>query len=187
MSLKAKVKVGNIDNLSSARYCAGMGVDYLGFRIGNAGLTPAALKEIVEWVSGPRVILEAHRDASLKLEDITVNYPGHYIEINSRQLQWLESSDCEFVLFVTQAEWPEVSGKIGKTSNLKYIELAADSINDLILPSQAPVILHLGKAAWLDRAMQLPVYALSLTSGDEERPGLMDYSAVADVLEALEE
>jgi phosphoribosylanthranilate isomerase len=186
MSLRSKVKVGNINSLSSARYCAGMGVDFLGFRIGAGGLDPDAYKAIIEWVSGPQLILEAHRDLSLTLEDITHNYPGHYIEINQHQLHWLDSNH-EFILHVTQAEWRDVSQRIEGKANLKYIELHVDSLDNLQLPSGLPVILHLGDSDWLDRFAKLPVFALSLTSGGEDKPGLMDYAVVADVLEALEE
>lgn len=187
MSLKAKVKVGNVNSLSAARYCAGMGVDFLGFRMGDNGLNPVTYKEIIEWISGPELILEAHRDHSLSLQEITDNYPGHYIEINKEQLHWLENDDCQFILFIDHTDLPHVLEGVAGKSNLKYIEVSVDTVEDAQLSSPLPVILLLRDPRWLDQAMQLPVYALSLISGDEERPGLMDYAGVAEVLEMLEE
>jgi len=187
MSLKAKVKVGHVNNLSAARYCAGMGVDFLGFRMGDKGLNPVAYKEIIDWISGPELILEAHRDQALTLEDITSNYPGHYIEINKDQLHWLESSGHQFILFIEQSDLPFVMTRIEGKDNLKYIELSVDAIEDLTSSSPVPVMLFLRDPRWVELAMQLNVFALSINSGDEERPGLMDYAVVAEVLESLEE
>lgn len=56
MSLKTKVKVGNITNLSDARYCAGMGVDWLGFPI--ESVNPKTFAEITSWVTGPQFMIE---------------------------------------------------------------------------------------------------------------------------------
>jgi phosphoribosylanthranilate isomerase len=49
MALKTKVKAGNITNLSDARYCAGMGVDWLGFPADV--VNPDTFKEITNWVT----------------------------------------------------------------------------------------------------------------------------------------
>ena len=53
--LKTFVIVGEISNLSDARYCAGMGVDVLGFNINPVEETcvaPETLNEISGWVAG---------------------------------------------------------------------------------------------------------------------------------------
>jgi phosphoribosylanthranilate isomerase len=58
MALRMRVKVGGITNLSEARYCAGMGCDYLGFRVGGKGLSPKEFREIAGWVPGPQLVVE---------------------------------------------------------------------------------------------------------------------------------
>ena len=185
--MKAKVKVGNVNSLSAARYCAGMGVDFLGFRMGDKGLNPVEYKEIIDWISGPELVLEAYLDQTLTLQDITDNYPGHYIEIDKDQLHWLEDTANQFILFVEYADLSHVLSRVAEKGNVKYIEVSVDSLDDVTLSSHLPVMLLLRDAQWLEAAMRLPVFAISLVSGDEERPGLMDYSGVADVLESLEE
>lgn len=187
MALKTKVKVGNINSLSSARYCAGMGVDFLGFSIGDAGLNPLEYKEIIEWVSGPQFVLEAHRDRTLSLEDITNNYPGHYVEIGKHQIHWLDNTQYDFILYLERADWPLVAAVMKSKSNLKYIELMAGSLDELMIPPDYPVILILQDSAWLEGVLRLPITGISLTSGVEDGPGLMNYDSVADVLELLEE
>jgi phosphoribosylanthranilate isomerase len=187
MALKTKVKVGNINSLSSARYCAGMGVDFLGFSIGNAGLNPVEYKEIIEWVSGPQYVLEAHRDNTLSLEEIANNYPGHYIEIGKHQIHWLENIQYEFILYLERTDWPLVAAVMKTQANLKYIELAPGSLDELNIPPDYPVILLLQDPAWLEAALRLPITGVALMSGNEDGPGLMNYSGVAEVLELLEE
>ncbi|MFM1835376.1 MAG: hypothetical protein RJA04_63, partial [Bacteroidota bacterium] len=48
--LKTLVKVSAITNLSDARYCAGMGVDLLGFPLGKISIDQ--FTEIRNWLAG---------------------------------------------------------------------------------------------------------------------------------------
>ncbi|TGE04706.1 phosphoribosylanthranilate isomerase [Hymenobacter fodinae] len=61
MALIVPVMVRGINNLSDARYCAGMGADSLTFRLDPAWpdhLSPDAVKELGGWVSGVQLIGE---------------------------------------------------------------------------------------------------------------------------------
>src|ERR1044071_6406214 len=109
MSLKAKVKVGRVTNLSEARYCAGMGVDMLGFPVGVEGIKPEEYRRMIEWIAGPELVLEAHY-LKTDLNYITENYPGHYIEIGSHQLEWLKDKSLNFVLALKPGEWVNLYG-----------------------------------------------------------------------------
>lgn len=55
MDLKVQVIASNITNLTDARYFAAYGVDYLLFDLGQINV--ASIKEIVDWVSGPKTLL----------------------------------------------------------------------------------------------------------------------------------
>jgi phosphoribosylanthranilate isomerase len=183
MSLVTRVKVGNITSLSEARYCAGMGVDFLGFRIGAGGLAPQVYQDIINWISVPHLVLEAHRDHSITLEDITTHFPGHYIEINKDQLAWLDSS-YSFILHISAADWPEVSGKLKGKKNVAFIEL--DSHGSAVPSlSTIPVMMRIASMQELDQAMHSPVAAISMDGSPEAKPGIMDYGLVGEVLEVL--
>ena len=86
MALKTLVKVGNISNLSDARYCAGMGVDMLGFRVISGQehyVSPELFKEIRGWFSGPSVVAEAYGIRSGEdLPFIIQNYLPDFIELS---------------------------------------------------------------------------------------------------------
>ena len=57
--LKTVVKISNVTNLSDARYCAGMGVEMLGFSIDEAAETYVDLKkfnDIRSWIAGVQIV-----------------------------------------------------------------------------------------------------------------------------------
>ncbi|MCU0318447.1 MAG: hypothetical protein MUC61_03910 [Amoebophilaceae bacterium] len=61
MPLKTLVKVSSIDNLSDARYCAGMGASMIGFAVDSACVhyvNPEQFKAITQWIKGVAFIGE---------------------------------------------------------------------------------------------------------------------------------
>ena len=180
MSLKAKVKVGRITNLSEARYCAGMGVDLLGFPVGNDGLKPEQYKQLIEWVAGPEFVLELHRSQQADLKYITDNYPGHYIEIGANHLDWLQDESLSFIVALSPVELDNVREKLTGKGNVKVLEIL--EWNGEQIQSAIPLFLETDK---LDAAMSANA-GISLIGADEEKPGIKEYNNVADILEALE-
>jgi phosphoribosylanthranilate isomerase len=176
MSLKAKVKVGNVTNLSDARYCAGMGVDLLGFPVGEGGLKPEQYKQLIDWVSGPEFVLEAYHSKSADLQYITDNYPGHYIEIGSHQLDWLSREDLNFVVAIKAEEWVKIKGR----KNVKFVEIL--EWNKEEIDPEIPALINTDDVA----AVLKTNHGIALSGSDEEKPGIKDYGAMADILEALE-
>lgn len=189
MSLKAKVKVGRVTNLSEARYCAGMGVDMLGFPVGAEGLKPEQYKQMIEWVAGPEFVLEAHRFQSLDLKDITDNYPGHYVEIGTHQLGWLSDKGLNFILAMKPGEWVNLYGNLMGNENIKYVELIGASKHDAstirAVGTYFPVLVNVDSIDVVNELLGLNA-GIALTGSDEEKPGVKDYSNVAAILEALD-
>ncbi len=190
MSLKTTVKVGSITSLSEARYCAGMGVDLLGFPVGDGGLQPEQYRQMIEWVAGPELVLEVNHSRTLDLQYITENYPGHYIEIGRGQLDWLSNSTLNFILAIEPADWVSLYGDLMGRDNIKFIELLGATKNDVAtvraINSQFPVLLNVTSAAGLGDGLLMNTKGISLTGSEEEKPGIKDYGHVAEVLEALE-
>lgn len=57
--MSTKLKICGITNLADARYCAGAGVDYLGFiqyEKSPRYISPKNAKEIIEWLYGPQPV-----------------------------------------------------------------------------------------------------------------------------------
>jgi phosphoribosylanthranilate isomerase len=183
MSLITRVKVGNITSLSEARYCAGMGVDFLGFRLGKGGVSPQTYQDIINWISVPHLVLEAHRDVTITLEEITTHFPGHFIEISKHQLAWLDAPHS-FILYATASDWLSLSAQVKGKNNLAFVELDTNG-QPMPVISTFPVIRRISSRADLDDAVQSSAAAISLDGSTEAKPGLMDYGFVGEALEAL--
>ena len=83
MNLKTKIMVSSISNLSDARYCAGMGVDYLGFSIDSVSasfIDPSKFKQITGWISGIPMVAECGEVVDKQLVD---NYDVEFIQLNN--------------------------------------------------------------------------------------------------------
>ena len=194
MSLKTKVKVGKITNLSDARYCAGMGVDFLGFQIGTThGIDPRKYKEITEWVAGPRFVLEWQGSDIEIFEKAIQDYNADFIELSVMQLDLMTKFDMPVFLSLTPSEWAS-----NKASMLNYklrishlliksyshttpVQLIAE------MKSEFPVLVNVAESkVTLEELLKLPIDGISLEGSEESKPGLKDYSHLSDILESLE-
>lgn len=195
MLLKVKVFVGNITNLSDARYCAGMGVDMLGFPIGNevGKIAFESFLEIAEWVSGPSIVLEYSdtMDDSM-FEKVTQSGIIHAIRLNGKQLHYLHHRlSSESVILDTElSEWKSLMTKYGS-----YV--ASLIVHDAISDDNIPLMEEINKEIQVflpfknikietEKIPDLPVTGIVLSGSDEDKPGQKDYDALASVLEALE-
>src|SRR5690606_27876233 len=97
MMLKTQVKVGNISNLSDARYCAGMGVDMLGFAVipGQEDYVPEPLyQDLRGWISGPAIVAELYGiTPEMNLQAILQAYQPDLVEVFPDDLHLLENLD----------------------------------------------------------------------------------------------
>jgi phosphoribosylanthranilate isomerase len=190
MSLKTRVKVGRVTNLSEARYCAGMGVDMLGFPVGDDGLKPEEYKQMIEWVAGPELVLEVYHSQMEDLKAITDNYPGHYIEVGRNQIHWLSDKSLNFIVAIEARDWVNVYGDLMGKENVKYIELIDASRQDAsavrAIGTHFPVLVSVKNTDSLAETLKLNSAGIALTGSDEEKPGIKNYGHVADILEALD-
>lgn len=196
MALKTKVKVGNITNLSDARYCAGMGVDFLGFPIGGThSIDPEKFKEITEWVSGPQFVAEWSGGETDNVAQIVSKYNVSFVEIDAAQLHLI--SDLGKVVIVTLAvdDWPKYKVALLRAkNNIGFVLLKLNEsevrISDVAqeLSSHFSLLLDFNNhKLTVDEIMELPIKGISLLGSDELKPGLKDYSSLSAILEELEE
>ncbi len=180
MNLKTLVKVGNISNLSDARYCAGMGVQMLGFNIdpqdpGHISLQTA--REIIGWVAVDNIVLEC---GSMPVEDILkVREESRVDNIqtdNPEVVQALQDSGCKVILRLNQAM------KVQPSPDYLLLEKPIDLTTDLPVFRGYEVT-----ADNLDEILGENQYSgIALKGSVEEKPGFKDYDELADILEALE-
>ncbi len=182
MSLQTKVKAGNITNLHDARYCAGMGVDWLGFRADT--VDAVTFKEITHWVSGPQFVLELSERTSI---DSIALYPVSVFEISHRQLNLIDQLPhgkwiVKLPLSAWNADKNELVKQKEKISHL-VIDLDVPDAEQLLdVSAHFKILVHQHIAFSLKEVLALPVDGISV--GMKSEPGYFETLAV--VLEELE-
>ena len=181
MPLKTVVKVGNITSLSEARYCAGMGVDLLGF-CAIAGkinyVSPTQFQEIRGWITGPKIIAEIYGIGNkAELESIIADYKPDYLELGTSELEVLGQLPLPFILSIPTGSMPTINQP---PDFLLLKELTTD-------PGPYLCLLEVQSYGEAQRALSTTSIAgVSMNGSPEIRPGLKDYDALADILEQLE-
>lgn len=197
MLLKTKVKVGNITNLSDARYCAGMGVDMLGFKIGETDrqVNAVKFKEITDWISGPEFILESGTElGEAQLE----KYNSKLIELPASAISKLSAppSDYQFIIRLGLNDWLQFrKDLIHHANQIKYL-LVSDSSDvddhnkkDVVTKMALDFKVLLGfniPVEMLDEYLSWPIEGLALNGSEETSPGIKDYDHLSSILEKLE-
>ena len=188
--------IRGINNLSDARYCAGMGADKLTFILDPAlpgHLDTKTVKELAGWIAGVQLI-------------------GEFDQLNAQEINAI-ASECSLDAVLLQH--PRSAAELAEIAPPVYLELRVESAELALSSSLTPAGFvielpeDLGPEAWdalgeiasrqplwlgpglhparaRDLATQLRPAGLSFPSGDEVKPGLRDFDQLEAVFEALE-
>lgn len=191
MSLKTKVKAGNITNLSDARYCAGMGVDWLGFPADS--IDPKTFAEITGWVTGPQFVLEL---SAGPIPESLSDYAVDTIQVNYQQVRNSEVlSNHQFIVALSLTDWNDAKAELIKNKyriqHILVLNLTGDKDRDenmlSEIASQAEVLISLEGCPYsLPEVLEFPIAGINIAGNNELKPGLKDYTELAEVLEQLE-
>jgi phosphoribosylanthranilate isomerase len=204
MALQTLVLVSNITNLSDARYCAGMGVDMLGFTLDpqdNSYIEPAAFKSITEWVAGVQVVGVLPQADAVDVQQLLQTYPVDYI-MTQTSTDW-QALRAEGVPLICQVwveadftpEWFAYQYK-ALAAYIDYFVLVSreDTLSAAILQliklvaQDYPVILGFSIEVQTIQSVlsSVPLKGIALKGSHEIRPGFKDFDDLADILELLE-
>ncbi len=89
MSLLTVVHVSGIVSLAEARYCAGMGVELLGFCLDPhhpAYVDPARFREIRGWLAGVLVVGETSQTHPAQIQSLLDTYQPDYLQLDDVSL-----------------------------------------------------------------------------------------------------
>lgn len=205
MALSILTAVTEINNLSDARYCAGMGVDILGFNLSQpqaAPLSPETVRDIAGWVAGvqlagafapapPEIINETASQCQL---DLLILQSGFLVDD-------LAKLDLPVILQV------EVHKDTYENELREMLELYASQVQYFLitssefqeidetnrdflksLSSRFPVLLGFGldKETVKEELQAVEPAGIALKGGHEIKPGLKSFDDLADILETLE-
>ena len=200
MALKTFVKISDVNNLSDARYCAGMMVDIIGFNVdptSDSRISPEDFKEITEWVAGVQFAGEFTDASKDTICEALNEYPIDLIQISD--LNQVEAINLlgKPMIFKLNIESSEdvaaIKSKLSYLDELVKIVILKSTKEDLFEEIDAQIgyyngNLRLLKGYGLSDNNQLAKFpGLELEALNEDRPGYKDYGMVMDVLEAIDE
>ena len=197
MSLKYFVYVSSINNLSDARYCSAMMVNYLGFNLdenSKQNLSIDNITEISSWINGVKLVGEFNRsscsyinktlqktDFSLIQIDISnvcanLNFDNKNIivkikdlsEYNSSILSELKNNFCETKILIIE-KFSETNSEILADLAKKY-KVLINPLKSINITKEFLRKYNLG---------------LHLYGSDEIRPGFKDYDSLSSVLDEI--
>lgn len=190
MPLKTLVKVSHISNLSDARYCAGMGVEMLGFAVTPlqpAYTPPQVFQDIRGWISGPKIVAELYGISGPDaIEGIISDYAPDYVELTyaeyNRFRDFLPLPCIVYLPSGTESEQLP-----GFDSKIPY--LIVDEGFDFKNSSPSiPVLVKTTSVHSLKEKLQQGILKGVVLEGPKElRPGVTNYDQLGGILEALEE
>lgn len=178
MQLKTNVWVNKITSLSEARYCAGMGVQFLGFQ--PSVVDAKTFQDITGWVLGPSFFLDISEEQMLPahLDD----YACDYLLIREDQVNELPAAiDSKLLIKKSLSS----SGSTPRHPRADFTLLenwAPESLERA--PARTVVAVSNPDEALL--ATSLPIAGILLQGSTEAKPGLMEYDHLSAVLEMLE-
>lgn len=183
--LKTKVKVGSITNLSEARYCAGMGVDFLSFPV--SIVDPKTYQEITGWVAGPKFGVEANTYT----EQIG-QYSADFIQTTSASIEEM-NKDIKLIINLPLDRWAiEKEKLIAAKDRILLVEFVISSLGaeeESFIKEASEVFeifVRFSGDRNIDQLLALPISGISLEGSAEMRAGLKEYP-LAEILEKLEE
>lgn len=196
MTLKTLVKV-SVNNLSDARYCAGMGVDFIGFNLAENGIDETSYHAITQWLEGCKFVGEFTNESSdyilKKLEShqfsaIQTNFPTAFEHptISSTFLKIedvvLNNSFIEKINTYPENSYFLLSSK--ETGLLSREEIT--TLNQI--SNNHAVFLGFGfdDTNLLKILSETKIKGISMNGSDEIRPGFKDFDELATILELLE-
>ncbi|MDB5233513.1 MAG: hypothetical protein JWR44_506 [Hymenobacter sp.] len=188
--------IRGINNLSDARYCAGMGADKLTFVLDPAlpgHLDPKTVKELAGWIAGVELIGEFDQLSAPEINALAAECALDAVVLRSpRTAAELAEIAPPYYLELTFAAAAQAA--LASVTSLGWLVELPDNLD---AGSQAALV-KLGRELplWLgpgldperarNLATQMQLAGLSFPSGDEVKPGLRDFDQLEAVFEALE-
>lgn len=199
MALECLVKISSVNNLSDARYAAGMGVGLMGFDLDPGSenfVDPEKFNAITSWISGVKIVGELGVIKAEMAQQLTEQYQLDYLQLDPAiEPDILERSTLPVIMKLSQSDQVHLSRAFEKFDNLPawYLLEPDIPIPDETLQwcvrkaSRFPMILGSNVTAEnVHEILEWGFQGIALRGGQEIRPGYKDFDEMADILETLE-
>lgn len=205
MALETFVKVSKVNNLSDARYCAGMGVDVIGFNLVPETpqfVSPEKFAEITEWLSGVEFAGEFQGLNGEEILKLASAYQLQFIQIEDPILVPALSGQAVPIILKFNLDKDEIDFK-GLRDNLSQLqsqvsyflfeneqEAYRKEVLDEILSLAKDYSVLLGYGISSKNVNELihqsEIKGIALQGEEEIRAGYKDFDKLAEILELLE-
>ncbi len=204
MALKTFVKISGVNNLSDARYCAGMLVDIIGFSLDKndpAYIGTEKFKEITEWLSGVAIAAEFSNSSAAEIKSVLQDIAVDYVQVTDPSLlPELSHLQVPLILHIDVDQEKDLAGIQQKMAEhaayVSYFVIEGENRSNLSslqkeLLSLAPeYAMLLGFEITENNVHRLidstEIKGIALKGGEEIKPGLKDFDELADILESIE-
>lgn len=189
MQLKTRVKVAEVNNLSDARYCAGMGVDFMGFVMKHPTKTILAKENflaITGWLEGVEFVGEFWGATDEEILFLQKECAFSYVQSDSlEQCKRLFTKGLKVMYYSTSEEFNSydfISYLVLEKADELDLEMLSKSVkyNNVLVGGEVTVK---NLEVLLN---EIGVSGIQLKGGEEIRPGYKDFDELADILEELE-
>lgn len=200
MALKTFVKISNINNLSDARYCAGMMADVLGFNIdptSDSFVSEGDFGEITDWVAGVKFAGEFSGANVEQIKEAVKLYQIDYIQISDLEIVehvgLLGKPLIVCIELNTESELAQLKSNLSYLDELAEMVIIKSSAKELFDQIDAQIgyyngSLRLLKGYGIEEDSSLGEFpGLELEATEEDRPGFKDYGQIMDILELIDE
>ena len=196
MQQKPVIYVRRITNLSDARYCAGMGVDMLGFVIDPGDVdyvSPSRYQEMIGWIAGPKRALEIPENVQIDFDEVLGQYKPDLLNVS---ITTIRRDDLPTLPLILNLSFNELSSYHSLEprikANIGYLLINDFPVNasalPLVLQDAPPIMLSLRRDQ--SQVLQLMNHTgakgFALQGSRELAPGLKDYDHLSAILDELE-
>ncbi|MFT6204774.1 MAG: phosphoribosylanthranilate isomerase [Spirosomataceae bacterium] len=191
--LTKSIYVSGVNNLSDARYCSGMGVDYIGVNVdeeSSSYLPIEKFNEINGWVVGVNWIVESGATDFNKLLDKCIKYDIKRICVSDAKVArgFIENG---YEVIIKTDELPAESANSPETLGyeIAFSEELLDAFEGGSMSVNSPIYLSgVISPENLERINSVEsIYGVILIGGDELRPGFKNMDALIDAIEVFED
>ena len=196
MSLKYFVKVGNVNNLSDARYCSAMGVNQLGFKlsdIGNNDSTIDNIKEIIGWINGVDTVAEFDNNEVEFINSIVKIELFDFIQLNHKiHINDINIDPKKIIISINHIDEFFIDDFIKKFSEISYLIIENVELftnNQLYKFSNNFKILINPTLNFIKNEDLINKYSLlgfNLFDSEEIKAGFKDYNSISDTLDLIQ-
>lgn len=209
-----KIKATSINNLTDARYFAAWNVEWLGFslELGHSNYTsPQDVKEIKDWLVGPKIVGEfgmthslAEIQASVELLHLDAVQLGMYtadeiaLQLNGTSIfkEWvledlsgldLFGQKCQTLANAVDYFCLDFEKNGIDWAMLKQNAAALQQLQELCQEYAILISIHCPPSELQDFLDQVQPYGISLQGGEEEKVGVKSFDDLDEIFEQLEE